>query len=67
MDIPQKLFYLQDFHAALILSNLQSIVEHECSEEVAQVNERRELDYAVNQNVAIGCLKYRVVQLFLAE
>ena len=58
---------LQDFHAALILSNLQSVVEQECSEEVAQVNERRELEYAVNQNVAIGCLKHRVVQLFLSE
>lgn len=58
---------LQDFHAAIMVSNLQSIVEQECTEELTRINERRELDYAVNQNVAIGCMKHRVVQLFLAE
>ena len=58
---------LQDFHAALMLSNLQSIVEQECREEVAQISKCRKFDYAVNQNVAIGVMKHRVVRLFLSE
>ncbi|MEZ4883390.1 MAG: IS4 family transposase [Chitinophagales bacterium] len=58
---------LQDFHAALMLSNLQSVVEQECRKEVEQISGRRKYDYAVNENVAIGCMKHRVVQLFISE
>ena len=58
---------LQDFHAALMMANLQSLVEQECKEEVVQFSKRREYDCAVNQNVAIGCMKHRVVLLFISQ
>ncbi len=58
---------LQDFHAALMMANLQSLIEQECKQEVEQISERRKNEYAVNQNVALGCMKHQVVQLFLTE
>lgn len=57
---------LQDFHAALMLLNLQSLVEAACQPTIEPMNEQRKHDYAVNQNVAIGCMKHRVVALFLS-
>ena len=58
---------LQDFYAALMIANLQSLVEQECKPEIEEINQRRKDEYAVNQNVAIGCLKNRVIKLFLSE
>jgi len=58
---------LQDFYAALMMTNLQSLVEQECKPEIEIINARRKDEYAVNQNVAIGCMKNRVLKLFLCE
>jgi len=58
---------LQDFHAAVVVLNLQSCIEKECEQELVLINKRRKYDYAVNQNIAIGHLKNRIVLLFLNE
>ena len=58
---------LQDFHAAVFTANLQSLIIEDCRDDLEKINERRELNYAVNRNVSLGFLKDEVVRIFLAE
>ncbi len=54
----------QDFYASIFTANLHSLIEHECEEELIEINHTREHDYAPNRNVGLGVLKGRILDLF---
>jgi hypothetical protein len=58
---------LQDFKAALFVSNVQTLIISELEEELHQSNKAKKYDYKINVNVSYGLLKNRVVELFLSE
>jgi hypothetical protein len=57
----------QDFHAALFISNVQTLIVSDLEEEIAEGNKNRRLKYKVNNNLSYGLLKNRVLELFLEE
>ncbi len=58
---------LQDFYAALFISNIQRLIVSELEDEIAEKNKQRRLDYKINKNLSYGFLKNRVVELFFTE
>jgi len=58
---------LQDFHAALFVSNTQTLIESELEEEREQKNKGRKYDYKINTSLSYGFLKNRILELFLKE
>jgi hypothetical protein len=56
---------LQDFKAALFVSNVQTLIVSELEDELKESNQAKKYDYKVNTNVSYGLLKNRVVSLFL--
>lgn len=57
----------QDFHATILVANINTILIQDCEEEVEQINERREHDYKINKNISIGSMKDDLVKLFIEE
>ncbi len=57
----------QDFYATVFTANLQSLIMKDCEPELEKINERRELNYALNRNVSLGFLKDEVVKIFLTN
>lgn len=55
---------LQDFNAALFISNLQTLIASDLEDEIKQVTKTREFNYKVNNNLSYGFLKDRVITLF---
>jgi len=58
---------LQDFKAALFVSNVQTLIVSELEDELKDINRGKKYDYKVNTNISYGLLKNRVVTLFLDE
>lgn len=58
---------LQDFKAALFVSNVQTLIVSELEDELKESNLGKKYDYKVNTNVSYGLLKNGVVVLFLNE
>ncbi|QAA83107.1 IS4 family transposase [Aequorivita sp. H23M31] len=58
---------LQDFKAALFVSNVQTLIVSELEDELKDINRGKKYDYKVNTNISYGLLKNRVVKLFLDE
>src|SRR5690606_1703382 len=56
---------LQDFKAALFVSNVQTLIVSELEDELKESNHGKKYDYKINTNVSYGLLKNRVVTLFL--
>lgn len=56
---------LQDFKAALFVSNVQTLIVSELEDELKDINRGKKYDYKVNTNISYGLLKNRVVTLFL--
>ncbi|TXD80404.1 IS4 family transposase [Subsaximicrobium wynnwilliamsii] len=56
---------LQDFKAALFVSNVQTLIVSELEEDLKESNRDKKYDYKVNTNISYGLLKDRVVTLFL--
>lgn len=54
----------QDFFAAVIVLNLHNLIVRSCDKKVMKINKPREKPGAVNQNISMGLLKKRLVQLF---
>ena len=54
----------QDFFAAVIVMNLHNLIVRSCDKKVMKINKPREKPGAVNQNISMGLLKKRLVQLF---
>lgn len=58
---------LQDFYAALFVSNVQSLIVGEINDELAIESEGNKYQYKVNNNLSYGFLKDRIITLFFSE
>lgn len=58
---------LQDFKAALFVSNVQTLIVSEIEDELKESNQGKKYEYKINTNISYGLLKNRVVALFLDE
>src|SRR5690606_18324145 len=54
----------QDFKAALLVSNVQTLIVGELEDELKQNSHDKKYDYKINTNVSYGLLKNRIVSLF---
>lgn len=62
---PQAIY--QDFFATIIAANLHNLILRQCDHEVQQINAQRKKPVAINQNVSIGLLKPRLIELFTTK
>src|SRR5690554_8035745 len=58
---------LQDFKAALFVSNVQTLIVSELEDELKENNQGKKYDYKINTNISYGLLKNRIVALFFDE
>jgi hypothetical protein len=58
---------LQDFYAALFVSNVQSLIVGEINDELANESNRNRYQYKVNNNLSYGFLKNRIITLFFSD
>lgn len=58
---------LQDFYAAILVSNIQSIIVNDIKEEIVIENQSRKYEYKVNNNLSYGFLKDRIITLLFSE
>jgi hypothetical protein len=54
----------QDFHCAIFIANVQSIVIDEASEGLSRACRKRKLKYKINTSVSLGLMKYRIIDIF---
>ncbi len=57
----------QDFFATIIAANLHNLILRQCDAELKQINAHRKKPVAINQNVSIGLLKPRLIELFTTK
>lgn len=55
---------LQDFYAALFVSNVQTLIVSELEDELNEKNKEKKYKYKVNNNLSYGFLKNRIISLF---
>lgn len=55
----------QDYAAGLLVANLQSIIEKQCTNYLSKINAKRKYQYHINRNISWACLKNEIVKLFL--
>lgn len=58
---------LQDFHAAIFISNVQTLIVSDLEQEIKQITKNRKLDYKVNNNLSYGFLKNKIITLFFSN
>ena len=58
---------LQDFYAALFVSNVQSLIVGEINDELAKNSTGNKYQYKVNNNLSYGFLKDRIISLFFSD
>jgi hypothetical protein len=58
---------LQDFYAALFVSNVQSLIVGEMNDELAKESKGNKYQYKVNSNLSYGFLKNRIITLFFSN
>lgn len=58
---------LQDFYAALFVSNIQSLIVGDINDELAVGSMGNKYQYKVNTNLSYGFLKNRVIELFFSD
>lgn len=58
---------LQDFYAALFISNIQTLIVNELNDEKQNNDKQQKYQYKVNTNLSYGFLKNRVLELFFTE
>ena len=57
----------QDFHCAIFISNLQSVMVNDLKEELEIQNQGKQYDYKVNANLSYGFLKNRILELLYQQ
>ena len=57
----------QDFYCAIFISNLQSVIVNDLTEELSLQNQDKKYNYKVNTNLSYGFLKNRVLELLCKE
>jgi len=58
---------LQDFYAALLVSNIQTLIVSELEEEIMERNKSKKYNYKINTNLSYGFLKNRILELFFTK
>lgn len=58
---------LQDFYAALFVSNVQSLIVGDINDELASESKDNKYQYKVNTNLSYGFLKNRIIELFFSD
>ncbi|MGB0881247.1 MAG: hypothetical protein ACPGTO_11880, partial [Polaribacter sp.] len=58
---------LQDFHAAILISNVQTLIVNDLEDEVKELTKNRKLNYKINTNVSYGFLKNKIITLFFSN
>ena len=58
---------LQDFYAALFISNIQTIIVNDLEDEIKQVSQNRQYEYKVNNNMSYGLLKDKIISLLFSN
>ena len=58
---------LQDFYAAMFVSNVQSLIVGELNNELALKSEKTKYQYKINNNLSYGFMKNRIITLFLSD
>jgi hypothetical protein len=58
---------LQDFYAALFVSNVQSLIVGEINDELAKESGKNKYQYKVNNSLSYGFLKDAVITLFFSD
>lgn len=58
---------LQDFNAAIFISNVQTLIVSDLEEELQEVTKNRKLAYKVNTNLSYGFLKNKIITLFFSD
>jgi len=57
----------QDFHCAMFISNVQSLILDEANEKVKDNYSSRKYEYKVNTSVSLGFMKYRIIDIFIKK
>jgi hypothetical protein len=57
----------QDFFCAIFISNLQSVMVNDLTEELASQNQDKKYNYKVNTNLSYGFLKNRILELLYKQ
>lgn len=58
---------LQDFYAALFVSNVQSLIVGDINDELESESKNYKYQYKVNTNLSYGFLKNRIIELFFSD
>jgi Transposase DDE domain len=58
---------LQDFYAALFISNIQTIIVNDLEDEIKEVSQNRKYNYKVNNNMAYGLMKDKIISLLFSN
>lgn len=57
----------QDFHTAILISNIQSLIVNDLKEEIRIETKIRKWEYKVNTNLSYGFLKNRILSVFFSN
>jgi hypothetical protein len=57
----------QDFHCAMFISNVQSLIIDEAKSKVDDSCKDRKYEYKINTSVSLGFMKYRIIDLFIKQ
>ena len=58
---------LQDFNAAIFISNVQTLIVSDLEDEIKEQTKNRKLNYKVNTNLSYGFLKNKIITLFFSN
>ena len=58
---------LQDFNAAIFISNVQTLIVSDLEDEIIEQTKSRKLTYKINTNLSYGFLKNKIVTLFFSN
>jgi len=58
---------LQDFNAAIFISNVQTLIVSDLEDEIKEQVKNRKLAYKVNTNLSYGFLKNKIITLFFSN
>lgn len=58
---------LQDFYAALFISNIQTVIINDLDDEVEQASLNRKYQYKVNNNMSYGLMKDKIISLLFSN
>ena len=66
-SIYSNLSILQDFNAAIFISNVQTLIVSDLEDEIKEQTKNRKLNYKVNTNLSYGFLKNKIITLFFSN